>query len=64
MMDVNIEGLNWEKMDVLLPVIIQDAGTLEVLTLAYIDREALEKAQEGMDAVATQKVVRRIVFGD
>ena len=29
-----------------------------------IDREALEEAQKTMDAVATQKVVRRIVFGD
>jgi len=29
-----------------------------------IDRDSLEEAQRGMDAVATQKVVRRVVFGD
>jgi phosphoribosyl-AMP cyclohydrolase len=46
MKDVKISDLNWEKMGGLLPVITQEAGTLEVLTLAYIDREALEKSQE------------------
>ena len=46
MNDVNIGDLNWEKMGELLPVIVQDTNTLEVLTLAYIDREALEKSLE------------------
>jgi phosphoribosyl-AMP cyclohydrolase len=46
MKDVNIDDLNWEKMEGLIPVITQDAGSLEVLTLAYINREALEKSLE------------------
>ena len=46
MKDVNIGDLNWEKMGGLIPVIAQDAGTLEVLTLAYIDQKALKMSQE------------------
>ncbi len=46
MKDVNIDDLNWEKMEGLIPVITQDAGSLEVLTLAYINREALERTLE------------------
>jgi phosphoribosyl-AMP cyclohydrolase len=46
MKDVNIGDLNWEKMEELLPVITQEASTLEVLTLAYINRKALEKSLE------------------
>ena len=46
MKDVNIDDLNWEKMGGVLPAITQEAGTLEVLTLAYIDREALERSLE------------------
>ena len=46
MIDVNIGDLNWEKMGGLIPVVTQDASTLEVLTLAFINREALEKSFE------------------
>ena len=46
MKSVNIDQLDWEKMDGLLPVIVQNAYTLKVLTLAYITREALEKTIE------------------
>jgi len=35
--------LNFEKGGGLLPAIVQDAGTSEVLMLAYINREAWEK---------------------
>lgn len=35
--------LDWEKVDGLMPVIVQDASTLRVLMLGYMDREALEK---------------------
>lgn len=43
---MKINELEWEKMDGLLPVITQEANTHEVLTLAYINKEALEKTLE------------------
>ncbi|MGM9478564.1 bifunctional phosphoribosyl-AMP cyclohydrolase/phosphoribosyl-ATP diphosphatase HisIE [Pedobacter sp. GSP4] len=41
----NISSLDWEKTAGLLPVIIQDYKTLEVLMLGYMNAEALEKTQ-------------------
>ena len=36
-----LEELAWDKQDGLLPAIVQDATTLRVLMLGYMDREAL-----------------------
>jgi phosphoribosyl-ATP pyrophosphohydrolase/phosphoribosyl-AMP cyclohydrolase len=36
-----IAALAWDKQDGLLPVIVQDARTLRVLMLGYMDRDAL-----------------------
>jgi len=36
-----IEALAWDKQHGLLPAIVQDAATLRVLMLGYMDREAL-----------------------
>src|SRR5688500_19647724 len=36
------DDLGWEKQGGLLPVVVQDADTLQVLMLGYIDREALQ----------------------
>ena len=44
-MNTDISSLDWVKTDGLFPVIIQDAKTLEVLMLGYMNREALEKTQ-------------------
>lgn len=38
----DIDALAWDKQDGLLPAIVQDAGTLRVLMLGYMDRAALE----------------------
>lgn len=38
-----IETINWEKVDGLLPVIVQNADTCEVLMLGYMNQEALAK---------------------
>ncbi|WP_320035833.1 bifunctional phosphoribosyl-AMP cyclohydrolase/phosphoribosyl-ATP diphosphatase HisIE [Halarcobacter sp.] len=38
----NIELIDWEKMEGLIPVITQDFETNEVLMLAYMDKEALQ----------------------
>jgi len=39
---VSIEDLDFEKGGGLIPVVVQDCNSLKVLTLAYVDREALE----------------------
>jgi len=38
--------LDWKKMTGLIPVVMQNAETGEVLTVAYADKEALERTQE------------------
>ena len=45
-MKIAIDELDWEKMNNLIPVITQEATKLEVLTLAFVNREALEKTLE------------------
>ena len=37
-----VEKLDWKKMDGMIPVIVQDAETKEVLMLAYANKQALE----------------------
>jgi phosphoribosyl-AMP cyclohydrolase / phosphoribosyl-ATP pyrophosphohydrolase len=41
-----IDSLAWDKMDGLLPAIVQDTRTLQVLMLGYISREALARTLE------------------
>jgi phosphoribosyl-ATP pyrophosphohydrolase/phosphoribosyl-AMP cyclohydrolase len=41
-----LNKLDWEKMNGLLPVIIQDAKTLAVLMLGYMNQEALQQTLE------------------
>ena len=36
-------ALDWGKVDGLMPAIVQDAATLRVLMLGYMDRDALQK---------------------
>jgi phosphoribosyl-ATP pyrophosphohydrolase/phosphoribosyl-AMP cyclohydrolase len=38
---IDIDALAWDKQGGLLPAIVQDADTLRVLMLGYMDREAL-----------------------
>ena len=38
-----IEKLNWAKGNGLIPVVVQDAESKEMLMLAYANKEALEK---------------------
>jgi len=42
---VGIEELNWNEQG-LIPAILQDVDTGEVLTLAYMDRQALQLSLE------------------
>lgn len=41
----NLENLDWDKVDGLMPAVVQDAGTGRVLMLGYMNREALEKTE-------------------
>lgn len=43
---IEIEALNWDKVDGLIPAVIQDASTLQVLMLGYMNQEALQKSIE------------------
>ena len=38
----NLEKIDWDKMDNLVPAITQDSSTNEVLMLGYMNKEALE----------------------
>ncbi|GBC69724.1 Phosphoribosyl-AMP cyclohydrolase [archaeon HR01] len=40
---MNIDEIRFDRESGLIPVVVQDAVTREVLTLAYANREALEK---------------------
>lgn len=44
-MTIDTNSLDWEKTEGLIPVIVQDYKTLEVLMLGYMNAEALEKTQ-------------------
>ena len=47
-----IDSLAWDKQSGLLPAVVQDAGTLRVLMLGYMNREALQ----------TTLATRRVTF--
>ena len=42
-MSVNIDDLDWSKGEGLLPAIVQDAETLQVLMLGYVNAESLQR---------------------
>jgi len=42
----DLEALDWAKMDGLMPAIVQDAATLQLLMLGYMNREALGQSLE------------------
>lgn len=43
---IKVNKLDWEKVDGLIPAIIQDVATRQVLMLGFMNKEALEKTQE------------------
>jgi len=49
-MTLNIDAIDFAKGGGLVPAIVQDADTLQVLTLAYMDRAALEETVESGEA--------------
>lgn len=45
-MEKTIDDIDFEKSGGLVPVIVQDSKTKDVLTLAYTNRESLQKTKE------------------
>ena len=45
-MKKSIDEIDFEKSGGLVPVIVQDANTKDVLTLAYTNKESLELAKK------------------
>jgi len=43
---IEIEALNWDKVNGLMPAVIQNATTLQVLMLGYMNKEALQQSIE------------------
>jgi phosphoribosyl-AMP cyclohydrolase / phosphoribosyl-ATP pyrophosphohydrolase len=41
--DLDMKSINWAKGDGLVPAVVQDARSLRVLMLGYVDQEALRK---------------------
>ncbi|MFP6585837.1 MAG: phosphoribosyl-AMP cyclohydrolase, partial [Candidatus Nitrosopelagicus sp.] len=42
-MEQNVSNIDFSKSDGIVPVIVQDANTKEILTLAYTNKESLER---------------------
>ena len=42
---INVETLRFDKLDGIVPCIVQDAGTDKVLMLGFMNAEALRKTQ-------------------
>jgi len=57
-MNKTIDDIDFEKSGGLVPVIVQDANTKEILTLAYSNKESLELAKK-----TGFTVVQEINFG-
>lgn len=54
-----IEELSWDK-DGLVPVVTQDASSGRVLTVAWMNRDALEKTAAGGEAVYWSRSRKRL----
>ena len=60
-MNKSIDDIDFEKSGGIVPVIVQDANTKDVLTLAYSNKESLESAKKL--ASLGFGVVQEISFG-
>ncbi len=54
------EKINWQKINGLIPVIIQDAKSCEVLMLGFMDEKALEKSLESKKVVFFSRTKNRL----
>ncbi len=59
-MEKILSKINWQKVDNLLPVVVQDAGTNQVLMMAYMNKEALELSLKTREAHYFSRTKQRI----
>ena len=57
---MNIDKIDWKKIDGLLPVITQDVNSNEVLMMAYMDKEALELSLQTKQAHYFSRTKQRL----
>ena len=55
-----VGSLNWDKVDGLMPVVIQDCATLQVLMLGYMNQEALQKTIESQKVTFYSRTKKRL----
>ena len=55
-----IETLDWDKVNDLIPAIIQDASTLQVLMLGYMNKEALKQSIESRKITFYSRTKKRL----
>ena len=60
MMQKILDRVDWQKVDNLLPVIVQEEDTNEVLMMAYMNKEALEKTLKTKKAHFFSRTKQRI----
>jgi len=58
---LGLQDLDFSKGSGLIPVVVQDHNTREVLTLAYVNRKALEKTLETGYAHYYRRSFRRVM---
>jgi len=58
---LGVDDLNFEGSGV-VPVVVQDQESLKVLTLAYVDREALQKTLDTGYAHYFRRSLRRVMM--
>jgi len=61
-MQKSIDDIDFEKSGGLIPIIVQDANTKDVLTLAYSNKESLELTKKKPETLGFG-VVQEINFG-
>lgn len=55
-----IESLNWEKVNGLMPAIVQDSSSLQVLMLGYMNKEALQLTIETQRVTFYSRTKKRL----
>jgi phosphoribosyl-ATP pyrophosphohydrolase/phosphoribosyl-AMP cyclohydrolase len=55
-----LDQLDWDKMDGLLPVVVQDASTRQVLMLGYMNREAFKMTCETQEVTFYSRSKKRL----
>ncbi len=58
--NLNIKSLNWDKVNGLIPAIIQDYSSLQVLMMGYMNKEALQLTLETRHVTFYSRTKKRL----